>query len=107
MRRFGRSENGWTLGVARGANEHAAPALHAPATVDSLDGQMRDRHARRPILRLNQQRRSNERVRHLTMGMAVEQQIDAGDFVRYPCRDVLAANGGAHRVVARWLVETR
>ena len=77
-----------------------------PRTV-AHDAQVRDRDARRPVLRLHEQRAANCRIAKLLVGVAVDDEIDPRHLTRHPRADILARHARRHRVVARGLVESR
>ncbi len=78
---------------------------HGPSAVAALEPELRDGKARRPILRLHQQRAGDDRVGHLLVGVAVNDHVDPGHFVREARGDVLARRPRSDGIVRRRFVE--
>ena len=67
------------------------------AAVAPLESQVRDGDARRPVLRLHEQRPADDRVGHLLVRVPVDDQIDARHLVRDSRRDVLTRHARCSR----------
>src|ERR1700737_804535 len=68
---------------------------------------MRDVHARRPILWLNEESLADRGTADFLVGVSVENQIDSGNFSRDSRCHILTWHSSRDSIVARRLVETR
>src|SRR5689334_2434486 len=101
----GRRYDGRVLGMIRRLDQIAVLPRDNPLATAARDGEMRDVDARRPVLRLDEQRLSECRAAHFLVRMPVEEEIDAGYLARNPLGDVLTRNPGRRSIVAGRLVE--